>query len=42
MVDTVLYFEWDKYDNLRILRWLKNRFWPTSEMVFLQCEINDY
>ncbi len=32
MVDTVLYFEWDKYDNLRILRWLKNRFWPTSEI----------
>lgn len=32
MVDTVLYFEWDKYDNLRILRWLKNRFWATSEI----------
>lgn len=32
MVDTVLYFEWDKYDNLRILRSLKNRFWPTSEI----------
>lgn len=32
MVDTVLYFEWDKYDNLRILRWLKNRFWATSEV----------
>lgn len=32
MVDTVLYFEWDKYDNLRILRWLKNRFWTTSEI----------
>lgn len=32
MVDTVLYFEWDKYDNLRILRALKNRFWPTSEI----------
>lgn len=32
MVDTVLYFEWDKYDNLRILRGLKNRFWPTSEI----------
>lgn len=26
MVDTVLYFEGDKYDNLRILRALKNRF----------------
>lgn len=32
MVDTVLYFEWDKYDNLRILRTLKNRFWATSEI----------
>ncbi len=32
MVDTVLFFEWDKYDNLRILRALKNRFWPTSEI----------
>lgn len=32
MVDTVLYFEWEKYDNLRILRSLKNRFWPTSEI----------
>ena len=32
MVDTVLYFEWDKYDNLRILRSLKNRFWPTNEI----------
>lgn len=32
MVDTVLYFEWDKYENLRILRALKNRFWPTSEI----------
>jgi len=32
MVDTVLFFEWDKYDNLRILRALKNRFWATSEI----------
>lgn len=32
MVDTVLYFEGDKYDNLRILRTLKNRFWATSEI----------
>ncbi|MDD3145624.1 MAG: DNA repair protein RadA [Candidatus Gracilibacteria bacterium] len=32
MVDTVLYFEGDKYDNLRILRSLKNRFGPTSEI----------
>ena len=32
MVDTVLYFEGDKYDNLRILRTLKNRFGATSEI----------
>lgn len=32
MVDTVLFFEGDKYDNLRILRALKNRFGPTSEI----------
>jgi len=32
MVDTVLFFEWEKYDNLRILRSLKNRFWNTSEI----------
>jgi len=36
MVDTVLYFEWEKYDNLRILRWLKNRFWTTSEIWIFQ------
>ena len=32
MVDSVLYFEWEKYDDLRILRALKNRFWNTSEI----------
>lgn len=32
MVDTVLFFEWDKFDNLRILRSLKNRFWSSSEI----------
>lgn len=32
MVDTVLYFEWDKFDHLRILRSLKNRFWSSSEI----------
>jgi len=31
MVDSVLFFEWDKFDNLRILRSLKNRFGDTSE-----------
>ena len=32
MVDTVLYFEGDKFDDLRLLRWLKNRFGATSEV----------
>jgi len=38
MVDTVLYFTWDKYDNLRILRTLKNRFGPTSEVALYKME----
>ena len=38
MVDTVLYFTGDKYDNLRILRTLKNRFWPTSEVALYKME----
>lgn len=32
MVDTVLFFEGDKFDNLRILRCLKNRFGSNSEI----------
>lgn len=32
MVDTVIFFEWEKYDDLRFLRPLKNRFWSTSEI----------
>jgi len=32
MVDTVLFFEWEKYDNIRILRTFKNRFWSTNEI----------
>ena len=36
MVDTVLFFEGDKYDNLRILRALKNRFWATSEIAIFK------
>lgn len=32
LVDTVLYLEWSKYENYRILRSLKNRFWPTDEV----------
>lgn len=38
MVDTVLYFEWDKFDNLRVLRWLKNRFWTTSEVAIFKMD----
>ncbi len=40
MVDTVLYFEGDKFDNLRILRGLKNRFWPTSEIALFSMNEN--
>lgn len=32
LVDTVLYFEGDRYQNLRMLRALKNRFGSTSEV----------
>ncbi len=38
MVDTVLFFEGDKFDNLRILRALKNRFWATSEVWLFKME----
>ncbi|MCD5380470.1 DNA repair protein RadA [Candidatus Gracilibacteria bacterium] len=38
MVDTVLYFTGDKYDNLRILRTLKNRFGATSEVGIYKME----
>ena len=38
MVDTVLYFEWDKFDNLRILRCLKNRFGSSSEIGLYKME----
>jgi len=40
MVDTVLFFEGEKYDNLRILRTLKNRFWNTSEVGLFKMEEN--
>jgi DNA repair protein RadA/Sms len=40
MVDTVLFFEWDKFDNLRILRALKNRFWATSEIWIFKMDEN--
>ncbi|PIE85217.1 DNA repair protein RadA [Candidatus Gracilibacteria bacterium] len=32
LVDTVLFFEGEKYDNIRILRSLKNRFGATNEI----------
>ncbi|NDK09388.1 DNA repair protein RadA [Candidatus Gracilibacteria bacterium] len=38
MVDTVLYFEGDKFDNLRILRCLKNRFGSSSEIGLYKME----
>ena len=38
MVDVVLYFEGDKFDNLRILRGLKNRFGTTSEVALYKME----
>lgn len=36
MVDTVLLFEWDRFDNIRILRSLKNRFWNTNEIAIFK------
>lgn len=39
LVDTVLYFEGDRYDSFRILRTVKNRFGSTNEIgVFEMCE----
>lgn len=38
MVDVVLFFEGDKYDNLRILRSLKNRFGATSEIALFKMD----
>jgi len=36
LVDTVLYFEGDKQQNLRLLRVVKNRFGPTDEIAVFQ------
>lgn len=36
LVDTVLYFEGDKQQNLRLLRVVKNRFGPTDEIAIFQ------
>lgn len=32
LVDTVLFFEWERYEDVRLLRSLKNRFWSTWEV----------
>lgn len=36
LVDTVLYFEGDKQQNLRLVRTVKNRFGPTDEVAVFQ------
>lgn len=36
LVDTVLYFEWERYEDIRILRSLKNRFWSTWEIAIFK------
>lgn len=36
LVDTVLYFEWERYEDLRILRSLKNRFGSTWEIAIFK------
>ncbi len=36
MVDTVLYFEGDKYSSLRLVRAVKNRFGPTNEVALFE------
>ena len=38
LVDVVLHFEWEKYNTLKILRWIKNRFWATSEIWIFEME----
>lgn len=36
LVDTVLFFEWEKYEDIRVLRSLKNRFWSTWEIAIFK------
>ncbi len=36
LVDTVLYFEWERYEDIRILRSLKNRFGSTWEIAIFK------
>ncbi len=38
LVDTVLYFEGDQQQNLRLIRSIKNRFGPTDEIAVFQME----
>lgn len=40
LVDTVLFFEWERYEDIRILRSLKNRFWPTNEIAIFKMTEN--
>lgn len=36
LVDIVLFFEWERYEEIRILRSLKNRFWSTWEIALFK------
>lgn len=36
LVDTVLFFEWERYEEIRILRSLKNRFGSTGEIALFK------
>ena len=38
IVDTVLFFEGDRYDNIRVLRAMKNRFGSTNELSVFEME----
>ena len=38
LVDVVLHFEWERYNSLKMLRWIKNRFWATSEIWIFEME----
>ena len=40
LVDTVLYFEGDSTQNLRLVRSIKNRFGPTDEIAVFQMQAN--
>ncbi len=40
LVDTVLYFEWERYEDIRLLRSLKNRFGSTWEVAIFKMEEN--